>query len=240
MNKFILSEDKKILVSRQESVSQWPQKKRFSDCSDQTKFRLCTLCLYSHFSTKEQIHICTHRISASTPNWYLPQCKNVWLKTRSNKFISTQNKVSPIPTWEDSAHGSEGVDLEGVHLPLGTEANHFDTHQEEAHSQKTDVHELTDDWKPEDTWEKWQPRESEDLTVIIFSKWYLQLITCLAVNVHWNTGYVFCFDLCRTNLVSLLASAQWSCDTFLPDLHLEEQTQQSTDNLTVNQVIWVM
>lgn len=59
---------------------------------------------------------------------------------------------SSVPTWEDSAHGGVGVDLEGVHLPLGTEANHFHTHQQEAHGQETNVHELTDDWQPEDAW----------------------------------------------------------------------------------------
>ncbi len=55
-------------------------------------------------------------------------------------------------TWEDGAHGSEGVDLERVHLPLCTEAHHLHTHQQEAHGQKTDVRELTDDWQPEDSW----------------------------------------------------------------------------------------
>lgn len=48
-------------------------------------------------------------------------------------------------TREDGAHCSKGVDLEGVQLPLGTEADGFDTHQQEAHCQKADVHELTDD-----------------------------------------------------------------------------------------------
>lgn len=69
-------------------------------------------------------------------------------------FPTTQHKVSLIPTWQDGAHGSEGVDLEGVHLPLGTEAKRFHTHQQEAHSQKADVRELTDDWQPEDTWKE--------------------------------------------------------------------------------------
>lgn len=65
----------------------------------------------------------------------------------------------PPLTWEDSAHGGEGIDLEGVHLPLGTEAHHFHTHKQEAHGQKTNVRELTDDWEPEDTWKHWLAEE---------------------------------------------------------------------------------
>lgn len=54
-------------------------------------------------------------------------------------------------TREDSAHGRKGIDLKGIHLPLGTEAQCFHPHEEEAHSQKTDIHELTDDSQPEHT-----------------------------------------------------------------------------------------
>lgn len=81
---------------------------------------------------------------------------------------------SSVVTWEDGTHGGEGVDLEGVHLPLGTEANHFHTHQQEAHSQETDVHELTDDWQPEDAWkqqwEKKQSREKKSFNCVCYGK----------------------------------------------------------------------
>lgn len=113
--------------------------------------------------------------------------------------------MSPILTWEDGAHGSEGVDLEGVHLPLGTEANHFHTHQQEAHCQKTDVHALTDDRKPEDTWKhQWEKFMAANKSEQLIDE-------------------MFYFGLCCTNLEFLLASVQWSCDTFLPDHYLEEQ-----------------
>ena len=80
------------------------------------------------------------------------------LKTRSNRSNrlkrscpeATQQEVSL--TGEDGAHGGIGVDLEGVHLPLGTEANGFHPHQQEPHGQEADVHELTDDGQPEDAW----------------------------------------------------------------------------------------
>lgn len=62
--------------------------------------------------------------------------------------------VETVLTREDGAHGGEGVDLEGVHLPLGTEANRFHPHQQEAHGQQADVHELADDRQPEDAWKQ--------------------------------------------------------------------------------------
>lgn len=68
-----------------------------------------------------------------------------------------QNHTKPRPhesqhlTREDGAHGGEGVYLECVHLPLGAEADGFHPHEEEAHGQEPDVHELADDREPQNT-----------------------------------------------------------------------------------------
>ncbi len=120
--------------------------------------------------------------------------------------------MSPSLTWEDGAHCGKGVDLEGVHLPLGTEANRFHTHQQEAHGQKADVHELTDDWKPQDTWKHewennvfvcplkchvtclWQADKSEDLTLSQFLELYMLLIGCLAAVMEMFIGIQVIFS----------------------------------------------
>lgn len=97
---------------------------------------------------------------------------------------------SDLITRQDGAHGGIGVDLQGVHLPLGTQANRLHAHEQEAHGQKTDVHKLTDDSQPEDIWERNEGGEK----------------TC-SVRVH----SVCCFGKKTTacaNLESLLELAQ--------------------------------
>lgn len=54
-----------------------------------------------------------------------------------------------------------------------------------------------------------------------------KILFCLLMSVGTQVLFLIfsgAGDECQTDLVSLLVSAQWSCDTFLPDRYLEEQT----------------